>query len=299
MENPLNMFLCPGRPVFRSAFGDGVVMGPWTKKGDQLNMQILGTDDETGFTWPDDLPGPNVKGFQPMVHADAENPGEFTLQRIIPHPDAEEGGRVLYLEVTKDDPDFQGNSRSNYIIDDPIPPQLYMKYRMWLPPNLTEILNAGGRNYNWISLWETKNAPGEGDPDEHNQSYRYNTGLIWKKSIGKLVWHCQGQVMPGHEEYQETDWEHVNQHAPVPLGEWFEFGVFYRQSPDRDVGRFFVHVNDFGVFDVKNRTMTTGRGNKLNLFKLYTNNSHLEAHGLKVYSMFDWVELYGVDCGGS
>lgn len=288
MLDPVEMFTCPGKLLFASTFATGVKMAPWQVRGAQINQQIVGTDSETGFTWPDDLPGPNVKGFQPMVAADTKNPDSYTRQSIIPYQDK---GNVLYQEVTRDDPNFQAKSRSNYIMDAPVPDQLYMLYEMQLQPNLAEILSAGEKSYNWFQIWETKNAP-DGIVD-HNQSYRYGVYLIWRKAQQRLEWVVRAQLYPGHETMEEVDWEY-KRGTPLPLGEFFRFGVFYRQRPDSE-GRLFVHVNDEVICDHRGRTMINDAfADKLNVVKLYTDVGHLEAHNMRVYSMTSSIELWGL-----
>jgi hypothetical protein len=259
-------------PLFASGFSEDVMVDPEYIRWNQWVGLISGVDNTTKSDWDQlgDTLSVDVLGFQPLVHADTPNPEEYTVNKIIDAPDRfGKTNKVLMQLVLKDDPNMGSLSRSNYLLNpNPGRTQGYQSSWIYLQPDLLEKISANGI-WGWRQLWEMKCAT-HGIPGDFSWTFRYYVTITWNQNDG-LHWRLEGQ---NEEHYgtNETEWAYKPQ-TRVPVGEWFQFEVFWK-SGEND-GRFWVRLHGKGgdvLCDHTGRTIHSPEfpAAKWNLMKCYT-----------------------------
>ena len=132
--------------------------------------------------------------------------------------------------------------------------------------------------------WNGKK-PKVGDQGSTN-NYRFNTTI--RANREQIHWTAKTQQT---QPTINTEWTEDNTEVSVPIDEWFDVEVFWRQGNEND-GRLWLAINGEEVFDFQGRTQHAYRPQDLkfwSIFKLYTGLNSL-AKG-PVYQWIDDVEI--------
>jgi len=257
----------PAQLVFRSGFNDDVRV-EWYNYGHRL----MGTDQVTSFTWPDDLPGDNSHDYFNFIVSD---PGS----NYLPFVDAKivdttgPGGtpvHALYMDFKQDDPNKVSLSRSQYNMvpdrtsSDPVQNLMGMYFRYDVKWDFQ------GHDQGWQDFVEYKASP---SATQGGEVYRISLYIYGLQPNETPYWYLQGQYMEGSAHPAEKDWTYANHSVPVPENEWGTLEIHYFLSQDPDRGFYRVAFNGQIIFDHHGRTITELYPNPVveafNYFKVY------------------------------
>jgi hypothetical protein len=252
--------------IFKSSFNNIIV-----DKTVSWNHHLQGTDSETGYTFPDDLPGDTSEHFFNYVIGDTENYFEYANAEIVTTLGYDENlTNALYIEYIRDDSTFISQSRVQYAMygsadsNDPVQRlnQGYVKYRMKKFFDHNDIESG-----DWSLPFELKDVDDDG----------FRVGLyIYGTTTATPYWVAKGQYMIDGELGANV-WQVDNYDIPVPENEWFNLEVFWYGNQDSNLGKFKVAINNQVVFDITNQTKDPNHPNKMFYFmpfKVYGTVGH-------------------------
>lgn len=256
--------------IFKSGFESGVsVIGPTEDPSRFLVHAFTGTDSETGYTWPADLPGGlneqwNHFAYWVLTGKNLENFVETRIENVI-GPDGNTT-RALYQEVKADDPDDESRTTRNaYTIrafEDPSElDELYVRYWLKLQPDLEQNWRRGTWRI-FMELWEQKN----------NSRITFSVDLD-NSPTGKLFWRVTSESKQCPSCSWELNWGEVSPEE-VPLGEWFLLESYWKHTTDQD-GIVWVKVNGKKILEHKGPNQERAPIDRYNLFKVYTSEGFL------------------------
>lgn len=115
------------------------------------------------------------------------------------------------------------------------------QYRIYLHPDLKHY-----STYPKVNAWFviTELWMGENWTNEHRYPFRISLGIAKDKGINKpLGFHVSAttDIYPGSSEKWEKSWGAANREFEVPIGEWLDVELGYRQG-DAKSGRFYLTV---------------------------------------------------------
>lgn len=216
----------PASPVpqllFSSGFEDGVYLDPLSD-GYQF---ILGTDQETGFSWPISVLGASESGLHLIDHDNGQ-----LLQNEIQTVTGHNG--TLTKALYNNEEGSTGVTQSPYEI-----------------LNITE-----GRKDLYIRYWIKMDSASLSSPDKWRTFFEYKTkdyangtgfrliAFIYTTEEGVPYWHWQGDFSPNN-----AAWEIDNENVPVPIDEWFLTEFYWHWSEGED-GRALWKINGQVVGD--------------------------------------------------
>ncbi|MFK5982798.1 MAG: T9SS type A sorting domain-containing protein [Flavobacteriaceae bacterium] len=240
--------------LFESSFDNIIV-----DKTVEWNHHLSGTDSETNFMFPNDLPGDYTEHFFNYVVGDLENYFEYANAEIT-NTIGYDGNQTnaLYIEFIKDDPDFISYSRVQYVMygdnssNDPVQRmnQGYVKYK------IKTHLDHNDLESDWRIPIEWKDMDDDG----------FRVGLyIYDTNTPSPYWVVKGQYMINGELGDDV-WEFQNYTIPVIEDEWFDLEVYWYGHPDPNLGKLKVAINDQVLFDVTNQTKDPNQPNKMFYF---------------------------------
>lgn len=282
--------------LFKSNFGAGVSVdaphGYYTN-GHGAWQSIIGTDSETGFTWPIKALGAQFSGIQ-LITMDVVTPATIgnyitnTIQPVI----GPKGTLVneLFQNVKIKGPVGSAGSQAPFIVTRPINigdvPDLYISYWFKHPADLAAKLDPMVSSGNWRVQFEFKTG---GYEDTGNGDYRIATNIL-KGTDGKLYWLNMGDNKANAPLDPVTYWTVRNFDVPVPVGRWFKFEVFWHRSSGSD-GRYWAAVDGQVIVDRFGPNMGEY---KLPINRIMINNAYsggsptVESHstGLEIWDGF-------------
>jgi len=235
-----------GSPLFWSGFESGVSVGaPRDCYTSGCWQDLLGTDSATGFSWGKTIAGLPAMGFQVRAGT-GSNPTTSTITNYIVNDIQTVTGRTgaatraLYSLMTQTS--CTGTASQNPAPDcaaqDPYllqptsePGDLYISFWRKLDPTLLEKLVNG-----WHVVFEWKTT---GDYRVISQIVTYGGTPYWQITADN--------VANGGLAFQQF-WRVENRTAPVPIGQWFKFEVFWHRSAGSD-GRVWMAVNGQKLVD--------------------------------------------------
>ena len=267
-----NLILFPpeAKLLFKSGFNNNVTIS-------NPNLHnIVGQDSESGYVWPNDLPGDNTRNSFNYLVDDLENLNTYIETKII---DISNNKKALYIKYKKNDVRTYASSRVHYNLwakqnalskSDSLK-KLYIKYKIKMHIEDSEEL---WRNF---MEWDTT---GEGE------NYRWALYISKTKYTNGLIWRLNAESIK-YNSPEDLDkiilWEHVNNEIPVPLDEWFELEVFWNLSNNGD-GKILVAVNGETLFErIGANKYNTKNFAFWNPFKVY---------GAKGFSVITDVEIW-------
>ena len=138
--------------------------------------------------------------------------------------------------------------------DDKEQEQLYIRYSLKLPKNLSKILKKEG----WLVLSEYKTI----------SDYRLAL-YIYRDQNEKLYWYAHGDnVVLDNIPYKEY-WYRKNKEVSVPVGKWMDVEIFWKRST-KDKGRVWLTVDGKTVIDYHGSTKLVDPIREIMLFTNYS-----------------------------
>ncbi|MXS84239.1 hypothetical protein [Nitrosomonas oligotropha] len=287
--------------LFWSRFGAGVSLGPPRSFGTKGAWQdLMGTDRETGFSWPVKALGADFSGVQ-LITIDPITPStidNYITNEIRPIPEA--AGKNEIVQTVKIKGSLgQAGSQAPLLIKRPWTigdiDDLYITYWFKYPEDLTSKLDSGVSSANWRTQFSLKtggykNNAGDGD-------YRMSVSVM-EGTDGKLYWLTKGDNLGGAFSTRVDYWREENRVVPVPVDQWFRFEVYWHRSADVD-GRFWAAVNGKVIADYRGPNMGDYG---LPITRIFVNDSYSGGYapvesrttGLEIWSGFPCGE--GVSC---
>ncbi len=220
------------RLLFRSGFEGGVYLGEMVDG----YRPILGTDAESGFSWPITVLGARGSSLH-YIQDDDRRAVDSAIHIVTGHDG--QPTRALYSVQRQD----LGVTQCPY-----------------------EILNiSDGRNDLYIRYWMKLGPLGLHQPDTWRALFEWKSvgyaegdgfrliAFIYTDEQGHPYWHWQGDADP-----QSPVWEIDNTAVPVPIGEWFLTEFYWRWSEGED-GRALWRVNGHVIGDHHGPTTRNGQ----------------------------------------
>ncbi len=292
--------------LFKSNFGAGVVLNAPTAFSTNSAWQPLtGTDKETGYSWPVEALGSDLSAIQ-LITADPITPatiGNYISNQIrtVTGP---KGTAVneLFQNVKIKPPVGTGVAQAPLMIKRPSAlgdvKDLYITYWFKHPADFLNKLDSTVPAGNWRVQFEFKTGGYNGNNSEGD--YRIVMNIV-KGKDGKLFWNTGADNIANGPLSPVEYWSVENHVAPVPVGKWFKFEVYWHRSGGSD-GRFWAAVDGQQIVDHHGPNM--GDYN-LPITRIMVNNAYsggyapVESHstGLEIWDGFPCGD--GVSCFGS
>ncbi len=242
--------------LFKSNFGDGVALGSienFYSNGKGAQQPIIGTDKETGFSWPIKAFGASSSVIQ-YITIDPITAGTIddyisTKIRAVAGPD----GKIvneLFQNVKIKGPPGDSGSQSPFVInrrtDIGDVTTAYITYWFRYPADLASKLDSNVPSGNWRTQFEFKTGGYDGLAYSSIGDYRVIINIL-KDKDGQLYWLTKGDS--ANAPLPKIDyWREENRIVPVPVGKWFKFEVHWNRSNDSD-GRFWAAIDGQEIVD--------------------------------------------------
>jgi hypothetical protein len=245
--------------LFKSGFEKGVYLGvPYNDGGGCWFQDVKGADNKE-FSWPITLWGSRGT-FQVLVHS-KHDPQKYIRNKIVTlkgHNGTPT--RAMLSRVIKADKSW---TQDPYIIMDAKEDgDLYVKYWMKFPADLSKVLGDGSNDDGWCTFFEWKTA---GD-------YRIAAYVYTDKDVdkGKPYWFVHGDnvAKDNYGKYKEF-WSEENHSIPVPEDEWFQVEFFWHRSVGSD-GRFWWAINGKTIIDHHGPNKISKPIDRIMLFTVYS-----------------------------
>lgn len=279
------------RVVFSSDF-EGAVVKPSPKHGKVLDIL--------------EMRDPSGKKAEVGIFYEGGNRSD-RFAEVIPDP-TKSGNHVLryWLKQARIpiQPKGQYKGRIQMALADINITEIYQRYRMYLHPDLRLY-----RSYPKENVWFTINELSFGAQWEgHPYPFRIWLGIGKEKGAGKPLLF----VVAGEEGNSDiftrgewkTDWYRVGKDFEIPIGEWLDMEVGYKQG-NKDTGRFYVAAKRESdaamttIFDVRDWTYNPNAKTPVPLtdwtpLKLYTSSAvidHIRNNGGVAQIYYDDFEI--------
>ncbi len=226
----------PARLLFSSGFEGNVRFGPRIED-ESYYEPIIGTDSETGFTWPITVLGASESALHIIDH-DNYRALKNQIQTVTGH----DGGqtRALYNAQSYA---FE-NTQSPYEILNITEGRsdLYVRYWMKMDAGSLHAIDS------WRAIFEYKTRGYTDEDVPAGQGGFRLIAFVYTDEQGNPYWHWQGDADP-----QNPIWEIDNTDIPVPENEWF-LTEFYWHWSDGSDGRALWRINGQVVGDHRGPT---------------------------------------------
>jgi hypothetical protein len=154
---------------------------------------------------------------------------------------------------------------------------LHYGFKMMLPREYQLLKNDTVYQNSWYTIAEFWNNGGWGG---FPYPYRVKLDIVKVKSTNSLQFVVKGEYKEDNKWH--TDWEANNKWFDIPLNEWMDIDIYFREGDDRR-GRFYLKINNRTLIRVKNRTHhpnASGRDidgmTHVDLLKLYTGGDRID-----------------------
>ncbi|WP_292992826.1 hypothetical protein [Nitrosomonas sp.] len=247
--------------LFKSNFGPGVSLGSlynFYPTGNGAWQDIIGTDKETGYTWPINALDAIFSGIQ-LITVDPITPstiGNYITNQIRPVT-GPKGNVVneLFQNVKIKGAVGQAGSQAALLINRPSSKgdvkDLYITYWFKYPADMVDKLDSAVSSGNWRTQFAFKTGGYAGNEDYGD--YRININIL-KGIDGNLYWLTKGDNLANGPFPGVTYWREENHTVPVPLDKWFKFEVYWHRSSGSD-GRFWAAIDGEKLVDYHGSTM--------------------------------------------
>jgi hypothetical protein len=232
---------------FENATNLGTPYGCWGPASGGCWQDIAGTDGTTGYSWPPSLWG-GGGSVQLLADAsvDATTVRNYMFNQLVTvagHTGAQT--KALYSQVTQSgccgqNPQGSGATQSVFQLRPAFEGgDLYVSYWVRFQSDLAQQLAP--QNWRYLFSWKTGTPGGANDGD-----YRVEVNVVTWGNVPPY-WLVRGDNAAGSLPYSEF-WRVENNTAPVPVGQWFKFEIFWHRSTLND-GRVAVAVNGQVICD--------------------------------------------------
>jgi hypothetical protein len=262
--------------LFKSNFGPGVTLGEPSGGGKRDTYQpLIGTDRETGYTWPVTALGSNFSGVQLIAPAPPIAPRTLSDYvraeiRTVPGPSGTPVSELFLNTADNGGAGSHGNAQTDFLIrrswKDGDVTNLYTTFWFKLQPNLVASLDPTISSGNWKALTEFKTG---GYRNTGGGDYRIYLGIL-KDKTGTPYWHIKGDdganrkiTTPAGAEVACPDpvycplvqyWREENHTVPVPIDTWSKLEVYWHRSSGAD-GRYWAAINGHVIVDHRGPNM--------------------------------------------
>lgn len=233
--------------IFKSSFENGTSLLAPDRKGSEIWWQDIKSSKNSNSKWPIQ----KGKGsFQMIVNKNNINDYiENRIETTIGINNKETN--ALHQIIKKKEHEW---TQVPYIIEtnDKEQEQLYIRYSLKLPKNLSEILGKDG----WLVLSEYKTI----------SDYRLAL-YIYTDENKKLYWYAHGDnVVLDDIPYKEY-WYRENKKVPVPEGKWMDVEIFWKRSTEND-GRVWLTIDGKTIINYQGSTKLV---DPIRIIMLFTN----------------------------
>ncbi|QOJ24008.1 MAG: hypothetical protein HRU78_10425 [Gammaproteobacteria bacterium] len=232
--------------LFRSNLGSGISLGPlYNFSATGAWQAIIGTDKETGYSWPVSALGSNFSGIQ-LITAGSITPstiGDHITNEIrsVTGPNGEIVNE-LFQQVKIKGVTGTGGAQAPLLINRPWKMgdvnDLYITYWFKYQADLESQLDITVPTANWRTQFAFKTG---GYLDTWRGDYRI-TVYVMKGSDKKLYWTTKGDNVANGPFTPIDYWVETNRIVPVPIDKWAKFEVYWHRSSGSN-GRFWAAVN--------------------------------------------------------
>lgn len=238
--------------LFKSNFGKGVSLGMPTSYYTKGAWQpLIGTDAETGYSWPVTALGANFSGIQliTMDPIDSSSIGSYITNEIrqVTGPKGKLVNEIFQNVKIKGDLG-QAGSQAPLMISRPWTigdvNDLYITYWFKYPADFPSKLVSTVSDANWRTQFEFKTG---GYLNTLAGDYRISVVII-KGPDGELYWRTKGDNVANGPWSRIDYWAVDNHEVAVPVDKWFKFEVYWHRSGGMD-GRFWAAVDGQVITD--------------------------------------------------
>jgi hypothetical protein len=271
--------------LFSSGFeGTTALIAPSGFYGTGAWQGLVGIDSLTGFAWPPIIWGGGATQFQMIADApvDPTTLGNYMVNQIQTVTGHHGNSTWALYSAIKQSGCCGTNPQGGGATQDPFMIQpvgetgdLYISYWLKLQPDLAQKLTNG-----WRVVFEWKTA---GD-------YRVTASIVTWGMFGgvniPLSWKVLGDNNANGGLPYQLFWETYSS-APVPVGDWFKFEVFWHRSGGPD-GRVWMAVNGQVIADHYGPNMGVNNApiNRIMMSTLYSSTAY------PIYQWVDDVEIW-------
>lgn len=289
---------------------DNLVIKKESKK--EINPQSSTETLETGFE--DGTTGSPIDAHESIRISQKLGPVDLPIQyeggapsdryaRIISDPtQTSTNNHVLHFwlknAMIPTESSFKGRVQLN---TSPNATELYQTHRMYLHPDI-----ALYKTYPKENTWFTVQEFFMGAPwDWHKNAFRITLNIVKDAGVGKpLLFMVTGSTYNNNNGKWEPLWNQVNENYEVPIGEWLDVQIGYKQGDSSD-GAFFVNIKKDGKYSsllsVKNWTYNPKSPTPVPLtnyypLKLYTSKTiidHIRNNGGVAQIYWDDLKITG------
>lgn len=285
--------------LFRSNFSSGVTITEpygYYPTGKGAWQQLIGTDKDTGHSWPIRALGANFSGLQ-LITMDTIEPstiGYYITNTIRTVTGPFGTVNELYQNVKIKGDVGEAGSQSPFVIIRPSTigdvKNLYISYWFKYPADLASKLDSSVSSGNWRTQFEFKT--GGYDGNNGRGDYRIITNVM-KDIHGSLFWVTSGDNVANGPAPNIRYWTVANRIVPVPLDKWFKFEVYWNRSSGSD-GRFWAAVDGQEIADYIGPNMGI---DNLPITRIIPHNAYSGGYG-PVESRITGFEIWdGFPCG--
>ncbi len=224
---------------------------------------IIGTDTETGFTWPPDILGSGITIEPSGIHNVNDDNGAAIDNdlEVIPGPHGN-GTTTLFQRVNYDVQVTQAPYQINNIQENP--DDLYISY--WMKTDNTSVQGID----TWRAIWEYKTV----NYATYTDGFRM-IAFMATDIRGNPYWMLQGDTSP-----ENPIWQVRNTEIPLLMGAWFKVEYHIKWS-NGDDGYASMKVN--GQLIGEHFGVTTSKNDNLDFIML------TQVYGSN-YPMHQWVD---------
>ena len=239
--------------LFKSNFGKGVSLSSVYDFNNNYYayQDIIGTDQETGYSWPITAFGAKYSG----IHLWASQPIDSTnvndhIENVIRPVTGPLGTTVneLFQNVKIKGEVGTGKALASLKLDRDWNigdvSEAYITYWFYYPENFPDKLDSTISGGNWRDQFSWKTG---GYNDTYAGDYRFAINII-KGKDNKLFWRTFADNVANGPSSKVTYWSEDNTVVPVPVGKWFKFEVYWKRSIGND-GRFWAAVDGQEIVD--------------------------------------------------
>jgi hypothetical protein len=233
--------------IFKFSFEDGSYILEPDRKGSKIWWQDIKDSKNNKSKWPIEK---GEGSFQMIVNKN--NINDYIENRIETTIGIDNKKTKALHQIIKKKEHPWSQVPYRIYTNDKEQDQLYIRYSLKLPKNLSEILGKEG----WLVLSEYKTV----------SDYRVALYIYTDKNKN-LYWYAHGDnVVIDNTPYKQY-WYRANKKIPVLEGEWMDVEIFWKRSTKQD-GRVWLSINGETAIDYRGQTKLV---DPIRIIMLFTN----------------------------
>jgi hypothetical protein len=233
--------------IFKATFDDGTSLFPPDRKGTKIWWQDIKGTQSVSSRWPKER---GEASFQMIVNRD--NINDYIENRIEETIGINNKKTKALHQIVKKKEHPWSQVPYRVYTNDIEENQLYIRYALKLPKNLSKLLGKEG----WVALSEFKTV----------SDYRVAL-YIYKNKYKDLYWFAHGDnTVLENASYKEY-WNRDNKKIPVRTGEWMDIEIFWKRAKDNN-GQVWLAVDGKTVINYHGSTKIN---DPIRIIMLFTN----------------------------